>query len=209
MAFQRKTSPTVETVVGQAAASLRKSLDEVKSSVATLETLQSKLEDLGLQVVSKEERIKELDVFYVEKMRAHNVEFELKVKESSLKVVEEALAQHHLVAVPKQELAGLQTDLKDLTQSFDDKLKERVSAATGAIANNLNHEKKLLEADFKAKEAENVARISSLESQNVSLTNQVVHWQRQLDEERKASIERAKAGSIGTLNVGSNETGRR
>lgn len=209
MAFQKKTSPTVEAVLGQAAVSLKKSLDEMKSGVAILETLQGKLEDLGLQVVSKEERIKELDVFYAEKVRAHNVEFELKVKESSLKVVEEALAQHHLVAVPKQELEGLQTELKDLTQSFDDKVKEKVSAATGAIASNLSHEKKLLEADFKAKEAENVARISSLESQNVSLTNQVVHWQRQLDEERKASIERAKAGSIGTLNVGSNETGRR
>lgn len=209
MAFQKKTSPTVETVVGQAAISLKKSLDEFKVGLSSLEALNSKMEDLGLQIVAKEERIKELDVTFQEKLRAHNVEFDLKVKENSLKVVQETLTQHHLVTIPEQELKELEESLKESKDSLDKRVKDEVTAATGALHGTFSNKEKLLEANFKAQEAENVARINSLTAEVVNLKAQVEDWKGQLVAERTASVQRAQHGAIHSINVGGQDSATR
>lgn len=205
MAFQKKTSPTVESVVGQASASLKKSVSELKDGLNVLGGLAEKLEDLGLQIVAKEEKIKELDVTFLERLRAHNVEFDLKVKENSLKVVQETLTQHHLVTIPEQELKELEDTLKESKDSFDKRLKDEVSAATGAVHGSYSNKEKLLEANFKAQEAENVARINSLTAEVASLKIQVADWKGQLDAERTAATERTKHGAIHAINLGNQE----
>lgn len=209
MAFQKKTSPTVESVVGQASVSLKKSVTELKDSLTVLEGLTTKSDELGLQIVAKEERIKELDVTFQEKLRAHNVEFDLKVKENSLKVVQETLTQHHLVTIPEQELKELEDTLKESKDSFDRRVKDEVSAATGALHGTYSNKEKLLEANFKAQEAENVARINSLTAEVVNLKAQVEDWKGQLVAERAASVQRAQHGAIHSINVGGQDSATR
>lgn len=209
MTFQKKANVTTEVVIGQAAVSLAKGLAELKSAVSTLETLQSKSDELQLQIVAKEEKVKELEVDYAEKQRAHQVKFDLNVRENSLKVIKEVLTEHQLVSVPEQELNDLRKGLETCQLEQDKRVKAEVAAAAGAISSNYEQKVKLLEAEYKAKEAGNLAKIENLTSQVTSLQHSVEEWKRQLDEERKASVERSKAGSIGTINLGNQEAGRR
>lgn len=209
MAFQKKVSPTADAVIGVAASSLKKSLVELKTSVDTLSTLDSKLEEYQLQIASKEQKIEELDVLFREKQRQHSVELEMKVKEDSLKLVKEVLASQQLVTVPEHELKELKEEILELQINFDDRVKKEVGAAAGAISSAHATKEKLLEAEYRAKEAGNLASIQSLTSQVANLTTQVEGWKLQLDKEREASVDRAKAGAIGAINIGANETGRR
>lgn len=210
MAFQKKVnSTTTEAVLGQASASLKKGVIELKAATGVLETLETKAEELTLTIVSKEEKIKELDVVYAEKARQHDVEFGLKVKEDTLKTVKEVLALHKLMTIPEQELEDLRKGLSDCETEQDTRVKAEVAKASGAIAGNYDQRVKLLEAEYRAKEAGNLARIENLTSQVESYKHSIEEWKGQLDAERKASVERAKAGSIGTLNVGAQEAGRR
>lgn len=205
---KKKANATTEVVVGSAAAKLNKGLAELKGTVEELQSLNMKAEDMQLAVVAGEERIKELETEFNEKLRAHNVEFELKVRENSLNVVREVLDSQQMVAVPKQELEQLRKELEELLRTTDERVKKEVGQATGIITARFDGEKKLLEAEYKAKEAQNLASIESLKTQVTSLQEQITMWKGQLDSEREASVKRAQAGSIGTLNVGGQEARR-
>src|ERR1700748_2372068 len=186
----KKTSHTTEVVLGAASSSLRKGITELKEAAEHLESLHLKSDDLQLQVVAKEGQIEELSIAFAEKLRAHEVEFGLKVKENSLKVVEDTLSLHHLVAVPKQELELLKQEVQEWGVKFEDKVNEKVKASSGAIAGTFDQKTKLLEAEYKAKEAQNLASIESLKSQVTSLEGQIAVWKTQLDAERDASVQR-------------------
>ena len=56
--------------------------------------------------------------------------------------------------------------------------------------------------EFEKKEADNKAAITQLTDKVKFLEEQVGYWKEALEEERKAGVERSKASSIGTLNVG-------
>lgn len=58
-----------------------------------------------------------------------------------------------------------------------------------------------LHSENKAVAAENSAKIGTLATQNKFLEEQVTKLYLQLDAERAAGIERAKAGSVGSINV--------
>lgn len=204
----KKVSATADAVVGLVSKKLSVVVKELQTSTTQLVSLSEKSEDLSDVIASKEEHIKALGVEYAEKRRVHEVEFGLKVKEDTLKVVEEVLASHHLVSVPKQELEDLKKEFTDLQTSFDDRVKSEVGRATGIAKSQFESAQKLLEAQFQTKEAENTASIKSLNIQVADLKNQIEGWKAQLNDERKASVDRAKAGSIGTLNVGGPGNGR-
>lgn len=204
----KKVSPIAEASYAAATRKLASTVNEIQVVVNNLNNLSATSEDLSDAIASKEERIKSLDGEYAEKRRSHNVEFELKVKEDGLKVAENILASQSLVAVPKHELEGLRKDFTDLQTGFDDKVKAEVGKATGIVKSHFESTQKLLEAQFQTKEAENIASIKSLNVQVIDLKNQVEMWKAQLNDERKASVDRAKAGQIGTLNVGSQGPGR-
>jgi len=200
--MSKKTSTAVEAVVGSASKKLSTVVEEMNKISQVLTGLSGKSEDLSDEIAQKEARIKALDVEYTEKLRAHDVEFGLKVKESALKTAEEILALQNLVSVPKQELENLQKGFTDLQTSFDDRVKSEIGKATGIAKSQFEAEKRLLEAQFATKEAENKASIINLNAQVATLTTQATEWKKQLESEREASVKRAQAGSVGTINVG-------
>jgi hypothetical protein len=61
---------------------------------------------------------------------------------------------------------------------------------------------RFIQSENKAVAAENASKIGVLAEKNKFLEEQVVKLYSQLDAERAAGIERAKAGSIGTITVG-------
>lgn len=202
VAKNKKASLSSEVVMGQASANLKKGLTELKAVAEKLETLQNTSDDLQLTIAEKEGKIEELNVQFAEKQRAHEVELGLKVRESIQKVTDSFLDSHQLVAVPKQELDSLKSANLEWELKFDERVKQEVAKASGGIASNFTQKEKLLEADYRAKEAQNLASIKTLEAQVVTLTTQNKQWEAQLNAERQASVERARHGAVGSINVG-------
>jgi len=208
MTFTRKTTATVEGVVGAAAISLNKSLAEFKLGFVQLESLAGKLEELGLQIAQKEDRIKELSTDYVEKERQLNVNLHLKIKENAKATILEILTAEGLVTVDKDKLAALNAQVFELQTTFDDKIKAEKGKMEGILTAQFNNKEKLIVAEHNTKEANNLAIITQLQQQVTFLKEQSSKWEVALGDERKASIERAKAASVGTINVGSAERTR-
>ena len=80
-------------------------------------------------------------------------------------------------------------------------MKKEVASIVATLKTQYENEIKLIHSENKAIAAENAAKIGTLATQNKFLEEQVTKLYLQLDAERAAGIERAKAGSVGSINV--------
>ena len=197
----KKASQSTEIVLGQAAQQIAKGVSELKSASETIAQLVQASEDLSLQVANKEAQIAELDVQYGEKARQKEVELELNFKANSERVVNEFLTANGKTSITKSDLANLQKELADTKANADAETKKAVAAATATLKSQYESEIKLMQSENKAVAAENASKIGTLTEKNQFLEAQVTKLYQQLDAERAASIERAKAGSVGSINV--------
>ena len=197
----KKSNATTEVVIGQAAQQINKAVAELKNAFTQVEGLESKLETLSLQVTGKEERIAELDAHFAEQLRQKEVELELQFKQNQELVVNKHLLDSGKTAILKTEYNQLIKELEVAKKDNQEVVSEAVSAERVKLVNEHSAAIKLIEAEHKSTTIENTAKISSLEEKNTFLQGQVYKLYEQLDSERSASIERAKAGSVGTINV--------
>ena len=197
----KKASQSTEIVLGQAAQQIAKGVSELKSASETIAQLVQASEDLSLQVANKEAQIAELDVQYGEKARQKEVELELNFKANSERVVNEFLTANGKTSITKSDLANLQKELADTKANADAETKKAVAAATATLKAQYESDIKLMQSENKAVAAENASKIGTLTEKNQFLEAQVTKLYQQLDAERAASIERAKAGSVGSINV--------
>ena len=197
----KKASQSTEIVLGQAAQQIAKGVSELKSASETIAQLVQASEDLSLQVANKEEAIAALDVQFAEKARQKEVELELNFKANSERVVNEFLTANGKTSISKTDLAAIQKELADTKANADAETKKAVAAATATLKSQYESEIKLMQSENKAVAAENASKIGTLTEKNQFLEAQVTKLYQQLDAERAASIERAKAGSVGSINV--------
>lgn len=197
----KKGSASTEYVLGQAAQHITKAVSELNTAVETVRTLTSQSEDLTLQVASKEAQIAELDVQYAEKARQAEVEFELNMKANAERVVLGYLNTNGKVAVTNAEWNSLQKEFGDYKANAEAEAKKAVAVATNALKTQYENDIKLLNSENKAIAAENASKIGVLAEKNKFLEDQVTKLYSQLDAERSASIERARASSVGSINV--------
>lgn len=196
-----KKSATTELVLGQAAQQIAKGVNELKSASETIAKLVSQSEDLSLQVANKEEAIAALEVQYAEKARQADVDLELSMKANTDRVVTAYLTENGKVAISKADLASLQKELADTKANAEAITKKEVAIVTNALKSQYESEIKLMQSENKAVGAENAANLKALVDKNALLESQVAKLYQQLDAERVAGIERAKAGSVGSINV--------
>lgn len=197
MAFQKKTSATSEAALVNATGNFKKALGELKSGFELVAGLEDKVEELQATIAAKEDKITALDTEFQEKQRQAQVNLELTIKAEKDKAVESILVAQGKVAIEKSNLNAIQKSLTDLQNSFDTKLSEETSKAYSKAAGEYKSKSELLEASFSTKEAENKAKIFTLEQQNKFLADQVTMWKGALDAEREAGIKRAQAqGSV-------------
>jgi len=203
MATPRKTkaSATTEIVLGQAANQIAKAVIELNNATTTVGKLALKAEDMTLLVANKEEEIAALTVEYTEKERQLKVDLELSFKSNTEKVVNEHLASKNYTAISVSELIELKDELSTSKSNIDSRIEKEVSTETTRMKYNYENEVKLIQSEHKAISADNSAKIGTLASQNKFLEEQVTKLYSQLDAERAASIERAKAASVGSINV--------
>lgn len=197
----KKGSTSTELVLGQAAQHISKAVSELNTAVETVRTLTSQAEELTLQVSNKEAQISELDVQYAEKSRQAEVEFDLNMKANADRVLSEYLRSTGKMAVTVAEWNGLQKELTDVKANAETETKRAVATATNALKSQYDNDIKLLHSENKAIAAENASKIGVLAEKNKFLEEQVTKLYQQLDAERTASIERARASSVGSINV--------
>jgi chromosome segregation ATPase len=198
----KRATATTELVLGQAAQQITKAVSELSSATATINKLVAQSEELTLLVANKEASISELSTQYSEKERQLNVELDLSFKANTENVVNEYLKSTGKVSISNIELTTLRKDLEESRANVAKETEKAVSDATSAVKSNFENAIKLLQSENKAVAAQNEAKLGSLESQNKFLEDQVTKLYKQLDSEREAGTERAKAGSVGSINVG-------
>ena len=198
----KRTSVTTELVLGQAAQSITKAIAELNAATESVNALSSKGEELTLLVSNKEQAIDELEVKYAEQERQLQVDLELKMRSKAEDVVTSYLDLTDKVAIPEAEWEALKADLTKTKADFETQTKKEVAVAVNSVKSTYEHSIALLSSEYKAKEAENLSRIGVLGEKNTFLEAQVTKMYQQMDAERAASIERAKASSVGTISVG-------
>jgi hypothetical protein len=198
----KKASVTTEIVLGQAAQQITKAVAELNSAIESVNELTSKAEDLTLLVANKEEQIAALDTQFTEKERKLNVDLDLSFKASTERVVSEFLRASGKTAIPVAELTALQKELHDTKAGAEADVKRQVAIITSSMKSQHDNEIKLLHSENNTKAAENASKINVLADKNAFLADQNEKLYKQIDAERAASIERAKAGSVGSINVG-------
>jgi hypothetical protein len=207
MAVAKKASVATEQILGQAAQQISKAVAELQSATGTLGKLTEQSEELTLLVANKEDQIKALEVQFTEKERQLKVDLELSFKSNTEKVVSDHLATQKNVAISASELQALRAELETIKSGAEAQIKKEVAIVASTLKSQHENEIKLIHSENKAIAAENVAKLDSLVKQNELLEDTVGKLYGQLDAERSAGTERAKAGSIGNITVG--ETGRK
>lgn len=199
----KKASTSTEIVLGQAAQQIAKGVSELKSASETISQLVKASEDLSLQVANKETQIADLDIQFGEKARQKEVELDLNFKASQDRVVTNYLTENGKVAISKTDLANLQKELADTKANAEAVTKKEVAIVASTLKSQYENEIKLIQSENNTKSVENASKIGTLTEKAAFLETQVAKLYQQLDAERAAGIERAKAGSVGSINVGS------
>lgn len=203
----KKTSVQTEIIFGQGAQQINKAVTELSNATQTITKLVSQVEDLSLQISNKEAQIAELGVEYGEKARQAEVEFTLNVKANQDKVVNEVLTSNGMESINSNELKALRQELATTKAGVNAEIEKQVGVITTSLKTTFENDLRFIQSENKAVAAENASKIGVLAEKNKFLEEQVVKLYQQLDAERAASIERAKASSIGNITVG--ETNRK
>lgn len=190
-----------EQVIGSAAAKLSaavKSANDALQSVAMFENI---ITEKTVQVTDLENKIANLESSYAQKTAEANFKMDLAFKTNRKQFAEQYLDENDLISVSENEYVELQQELNQLKSEFNNKVNAEVGKAMGIKDAQVKAEKALLDAEYKAKEAGNIAKIENLEAQLKFANEQVALWKGALDEERKAGVQRAQAAAIGAVNV--------
>lgn len=198
-----KKSATTEIVLGQAAQNITKAVHELKAATEAVGKLSTLGEELTLLVANKEEAIAALDVQYAEKARQADVDLELSMKANTERVVTSYLTETGKIAIAKSEYTALQKELTDTKAGADAETKKQVAQVSHTLKSQYENDIRFIHSENKALAADHASKIGVLAEKNKFLEEQVSKLFTQLDAERAAGTERAKAGSVGSINVGS------
>jgi hypothetical protein len=205
MATATPTSAT-KKIANQANDKLTKLLVELGKVTDGLKTTADAHVDLTYKIEEKEAALAALDTNLQEEERRRTAELEIKLKENEAKTIQQILNTQGKSMIATSELTELQADLQDYQANFENKVAEavnKVKQEETARANAIVRQKEL---ELQVKEAANSAAITSLTDKNQLLATQVSDYKTQLEAERAARVEEAKARGAAMVTV--NSSGR-
>ncbi len=197
-----KGNKTTEIIVGAAVAKLTGAIVSLNTVVAEVGKLEQKASDGILKVSDLEDKIGGLEQDLKNKTAQSKIELEQAYNSNKENFVGQYLAEKKLTAVDSMEYGQLQVKLEEATKNVADTVKAEVGKAVGIEQNNSKNALAIQKLEFEKVQAQSTAQLSQSASQITFLEAQVKMWKDALDAERAAGVERAKASSIGTLNVG-------
>ncbi len=196
-----------ETIIGTSVNKLNVALIGIGQAYDLVKELPKMSENLSAEIADKETKLAELDTQFAEKKRAFQIQNELDFREDRKKHVAQYLTDNSLITLDMKEYDDLVTMANHNQEETKKAIDGAVGAALGSAKRSHESELKIMEATHKTAEADNKAKIASLEIQLAAAKAEATRWEAALTEERKAGIERAKASAIGSVNV-SGPTGR-
>lgn len=204
----KKGNKTTEVIIGQGAQKFLGAVKQLESVVQVIGKLPDTIQESVLQVTNLEDKIGGLKQELVNQTAQNKIEIQQAYEADRDAFANKWLQDNNVVAVNQEELAGLKQKVANFDQTLENTVKTEVGKAVGIEKANSANALKVQQLEHEKKEAENVAKIAQLQQQNTFLAQQMEYWKKALDDERQAGIERAKASSIHTLNVGGTTQGR-
>jgi hypothetical protein len=201
VAAPKKGTAKTEVVIGASVIALTKTVNALKETFMKVDGLVKQAEDLSLEIADKEANISQLDVDFKEKRRELEVSLDIEMKAKKDSIVEAHLTKEGKVAVASAEFDAIRQAHATLTAEFNTNVAKEVAKAVAIAKSNFEQEARISEANFKAKEAENTFKITSLDAQLKAALEDSKAWRTALEQEREAGIKRAQAASIGSVNL--------
>jgi hypothetical protein len=198
-----KGTAKTESIIGASANKMETAVKNIIDASSTvLPNLVKQVTDLTLKIADGEEKVASLQNEY--KVLRANQEFELMnaYRTDRERFVSTYLAENKLVSIDSQVLSQTQQELQKLKADFATSVKEEITKAEARAAAQKATEMKILDAEYRAKEAENKASITQLTSQLEFVQSQAKLWKESLDKEREAGTERQKHSAVGSINLG-------
>lgn len=205
MAVAKKPSvvgnKTTESIIGAGASKLLNAVSSLQDVVKTLSNIDTIVEENTLKVVGLETTLAELEQQKKNTIAQNRIEIAQQFASDEQAFISDYLKNAGLVTIRPSEVDALKTELANTKSGIEDQVKREVNAQVGAIRAQFTNEAKMAALEHTTKEAQNLAKISQLEDRAAFLEEQVTSWKGALEAERTAGVERAKASSVGSINV--------
>ena len=202
MATAKTKSDNTDVVISSAAAALVKATASIQEAFKSIDGLNETSETLTRDIASKKAEVASLDEQYQTKARQAEVDFNLKLQETKDKTVTEYLKSVGKEAVDTSIYRALQNELTKVVAERDAEVKKAVAIENSRLTRDFNSEKALLQSQFETSTAKQLAQIESLTERNGALSNEIAKLFREIEAQRALTAEVAKAGSVGSINVG-------
>lgn len=199
---------TTEIIVGTAALKLGSALTSISAAMGEVAKLGDTAQAMTLKVSDLEDKIGGLKQDLENKTAQNKIELQQSYDADKKAFVDGWLKENNVIVVDEAGYKALQTELAGMEAKMETTVKNEVAKAVAIEKANSANALKIAQLEADKKEASNVAEINQLKAQITFLEKTSKSWEDALTEERKAGIERAKASSINTLNVGGTTQGR-
>lgn len=180
---------------------LIKVADEITKIVDALKHTTGIHEDLTQDIAEKEQALNQLDTKFQEESRRRQVELELDFKEREASKVDQILKAQGKQAVNAGEYTVLVDSFTALKTEFSKRLEEEAGKIRGMESAKTASAIKQAQLELQVKEAANTAAITSLTEKNTLLAEQVKDYKGQLDAEREARVQEARARGTAMVTV--------
>ncbi|QIW88561.1 hypothetical protein [Pseudanabaena phage PA-SR01] len=197
-----KKSENTDVVISNAAAALVKATASIREAFTSVDGLNEIAETLARDIAAKKAEVASLDEQYQTKARQAEVDFNLKLQETKDKTVTEYLKSVGKQAVLTSEFVELQQAYAKAISERDTEIKKAVAIENSRLTRDYNSEKALLQSQFETASAKQLAQIESLTERNSALSNDIAKLFKEIEAQRALTAEVAKAGSVGSINVG-------
>jgi hypothetical protein len=176
--------------------SLTGDLNKVTDSFAGLSEKPQEILD---KVILAEQEMNEKLADFKNKEEEAKIELSLKVKANADGVLQTLAKERKLELVPADELSNLKKSAEVNEKALDVAVEEAIRDTTDSLNQKFDNEKALIQAQNATKEAENVAKIQSLQAQLKSTQDENGRLVEMLNKQTEVELARAKSSSV-TIN---------
>lgn len=171
-------------------------LNKVNESFAGLSEKPQEILD---KVILAEQEMNEKLADFRNKEEEAKIELSLKVKANADGVLQTLAKERKLELVPADELSNLKKSAEANEKALDVAVEEAIRDTTDSLNQKFDNEKALIQAQNATKEAENVAKIQSLQAQLKSTQDENGRLVEMLNKQTEVELARAKSSSV-TIN---------
>jgi hypothetical protein len=202
MAVAKTKSDNTDAVISSAAAALVKATANIQEAFKSVDGLNETAETLTRDIAAKKAEVAGLDEQYQVKARQAEVDFNLKLQEKKSETINAYLKSVGQEAVESSAYKALQSELAAVKQERDAEIKKAVAIEVSRLNREYSAERSLLISQNETATAKQLAQIESLTERNGALSNEIAKLFKEIEAQRTLTAEVAKAGSVGSINVG-------